>query len=382
MWIRVIHFHIQLWDGSEDSPREDPESKPSNYTELEGQGTVFPSPSEISALKPHSLITSWNNKFMFRTKKWGNRNVTAPYSTGPVKPVEVEAGLVFSNKLNAAQLSCGHAGLLGPLKPFHHPFPLAVSASCHGAHSSAKNLQEASREPARSLERIMSPCGKMPLQWGSCFCRIMVQSLLQSTELIPSPNAGDWPLPKANTLSPGQVGTYMMQSGTAGKDKVGGGQGFLSPRYPQEPMDLRHEPAAANPCKGAFAGPFCSHLFLVCFAFCPLGLCLFLGIRSGPGHFASSAVQHCWSRHAPAWELLLPASLLQSLPARTTWWQFSTSKCRLTCTHAAFVVMIIAHPIQKHVWKREARQDPYSALLRNYQSANISGKKRLRNSLG
>lgn len=119
--------------------------------------------------------------------------------------------------------------------------------------------------------------------------------------------------------------------GTAGEDKASGGEDFLRPRCPQEPLDQRHKSTATSPHKGAFAGPFCSHLFLVCFAFSPLGFSLFLGMPSGPGHLASSAVQHCWSCHAPAWELLLPASLLQSPPARTARWQFSTSKC----THAA-----------------------------------------------
>lgn len=39
-------------------------------------------------------------------------------------------------------------------------------------------------------------------------------------------------------------------------------------------LGSRHEPAAARPCKGAFACPFHLHLFLVCFALSPLGFSL------------------------------------------------------------------------------------------------------------
>lgn len=133
------------------------------------------------------------------------QNVTTASRSDPVKPVEASAGPDFSNKFTARLLSCDHAGFLGPLKPFHHPFPLAVSASCHGVHSSAKSLQEAQAEPESTQE------GAIAMRRCLLLCRIMVQTLLWSAGTIPSPNVRGCPLSKTNTLSPWQAGTCMTQ---------------------------------------------------------------------------------------------------------------------------------------------------------------------------
>lgn len=142
----------------------------------------------------------------------------------------------------------------------------------------------------------MSPHGKVPLQWGgTCSCAELWCRPYSSTGTIPSPNVSGCPLSKTNTLSPWQAGICMTQSGTAGEDKISGGKDLVSPRYPWMSQQL---PAHVRE-------PLHLHLFLLfCFLspriFSPLGL-------SGPVNFVSNAVQHCWSHHAPAWELLLPA---------------------------------------------------------------------------
>lgn len=143
----------------------------------------------------------------------------------------------------------------------------------------------------------MSPHGKVPLQWGgTCSCAELWCRPYLSTGTIPSPNVRGCPLSKTNTLPPWQAGICMTQSGAAGEN-----QWWKGPCEPQVPLDE----GMSQQLPAHVREPLHLHLFLLfCFLspriFSPPGL-------SGPVNFVSNAVQHCWSHHAPVWELLLPA---------------------------------------------------------------------------
>lgn len=187
-------------------------------------------------------------------------------------------------------------------------FTIPSHLPCQPFATKPTDLQRTCKKPKENHEQV---------HMGRCHCN-EVPAHMQNYGANPVPEQRGNSQPKCQRLPLVQGQCTMSRAGrTAREEKVNGGKGFLSPRCPQEPLHQRHELAATSPCKGAFAGPFHSHLFSVCFAFSPLGFSLFLVVLSGPGRFASSAVQRCWSCHAPAWELLIPTSLLQSPPNRT-----------------------------------------------------------------
>lgn len=182
-------------------------------------------------------------------------------------------------------LLCYHVATLDCLD-ISSLFTFPSQLPCQHLATEPTDLKKACKKPRENKEQLL-------------MCRILVQTLSQSTGAIPSLNVGGCPLSKASVPSPAPAGTCMMWSGTAGKDKVSGGKDFLSLRCPQIPLDQRHEPANSSPCEGASAGPFRLRLFLVCFAFSPLGFSLFLGVLSGPGTLP--AVQFNIAGHAVPW---------------------------------------------------------------------------------
>lgn len=128
-------------------------------------------------------------------------------------------------------------------------------------------------------------------------CRIMVQTLLEHR---------DDPQPKCQRLPLVQDQHTVSMAGRNLYDTVrdcwrGQNQWWKGPCEPQVPLDE----GMSQQLPAHVREPLHLHLFLLfCFLspriFSPPGL-------SGPVNFVSNAVQHCWSHHAPAWELLLPA---------------------------------------------------------------------------
>lgn len=227
-----------------------------------------------------------------------------------VKTREVSSWASFSNKLNAALLSCCHTGLLGHLKPFHLPFPVAMSASCHRAHRSEKSLQEAQGEQ-RAAAHVQnygadpapehrgysqSKCRRLPLVQGQC------------------------------TISSASRNLYdVIRDCWKGQSQWW--KGLSEPQVPPNTLGPKTWASNLQPMWGSLCRPLPLTVIFGLFCFLSLRVFSFPGRAVRPRHFASSAVQHCWSCCALVWELLLPVLLLQSPPARTAWWQFSRRKC-------------------------------------------------------
>lgn len=211
------------------------------------------------------------------------------------------------------------------------------------------------KKPTRNLRRNVSKSA-----WKGAGAMRRVHAQRYSSEpaperrVIPSPNAGGSPCPRS--AHPAWVPCDMVRDYWRGQHQWW--EGLSEPQVPPAAPGPKAQPVATRPCKGAFAGPFRWHLFLVCFAFFPFGFSLSLGMLSGPGHFASTAVQHCWSRRALAWELVLPASLLESPPSPSFTHRSDLHGGSFQQTNAdeqPSAATLVAHSHWKHVQKREVR---------------------------
>lgn len=229
-------------------------------------------------------------------------------------------------------------------------------------------------EPTRRPGRAVSEStweGAIAMRRCLLMCRIMVQtcsgaqgwSSAQMSEAVPCPRP---------TLSPWQAGTCMTQPGAAGEDKITFGKDLVSPRC----LGWRHEPAAASPCKGAFAPPFhCSYFWSLLLSF-PWGLHFSWAVRS------CALWQHCWLHHAQPGSSCSQRGDCHLLQPELHGGSLQQMRADRHAPIQPPGMTLIAHSDQKDVQKREVRQGPWLIPFRHCQHANPPGKERLRRCLG
>lgn len=226
MWIRVINFHIQLAEGSEDSPREDPESqviikswKDKAQCFLLSLKFQHPNPTPSSCPETINSCLEQRN---------GGTETLQPIQYWPSKKSRSkQLGLLFPTNL---MLLCYHVAILDFLD-LSSLFTIPSHLLCQHLAMETKALQRTCKKPGENREQVhMVRChsNKELAHVQNC-----------GADSAPEYRGNSQPKCRRLPLVQGQR-TISRAGGTAGEDKVNGGKDFLSPRCPQEPLDQRH----------------------------------------------------------------------------------------------------------------------------------------------